>query len=116
MQIYGRIHRVGQLHLPRYTLLYGDVPAERRPAMALRRKMQSLNAQTTGLGSGAMDVTEQDVPGLLSERGNRAAERWASGNHGLNKHLANPVKSGSTGNREGERAPAHRPDPAARLA
>jgi hypothetical protein len=47
MQMLGRIHRTGQVELPSYTLLMGDLPAEKRPGAILCRKMASLNANTT---------------------------------------------------------------------
>ena len=31
MQMLGRVHRTGQVALPAYTLLMGDLPAEKRP-------------------------------------------------------------------------------------
>ena len=47
MQMLGRVHRTGQVALPAYTLLMGDLPAEKRPGAILCRKMASLNANTT---------------------------------------------------------------------
>jgi hypothetical protein len=47
MQTLGRIHRTGQVELPRFELLLSDLPAEKRPAAVLLRKMASLNANTT---------------------------------------------------------------------
>ena len=47
MQMLGRVHRTGQVVRPRYTLLMGDIPAEKRPGALLCRKMASLNANTT---------------------------------------------------------------------
>ena len=46
-QGWGRVHRTGQVALPAYTLLMGDLPAEKRPGAILCRKMASLNANTT---------------------------------------------------------------------
>lgn len=47
MQILGRVHRTGQIVVPKYTLLASDLPAEKRPAAVLMRKMASLNANTS---------------------------------------------------------------------
>ena len=38
MQMLGRVHRTGQVALPSYTLLMGDLPAEKRPGAILCRK------------------------------------------------------------------------------
>jgi hypothetical protein len=47
MQLLGRVHRTGQVVLPRYTQLVADIPSEKRPAAVLAKKMASLNANTT---------------------------------------------------------------------
>lgn len=47
MQILGRVHRTGQVVLPEYVQLVADVPAEKRPAAVLAKKMASLSASTT---------------------------------------------------------------------
>lgn len=47
VQTLGRIFRSGQVEDPRYQLLQTALPAERRPAAILAKKMASLNANTT---------------------------------------------------------------------
>lgn len=59
MQQIGRINRKGQDEdkLPRYLYLQTDLPAERRPAAVLTRRMAGLNANTTS-------NTQTDLSGL----------------------------------------------------
>lgn len=47
MQTLGRVNRTGQVELPEYTIITPDLPAARRPAAVLMRKLASLNANTT---------------------------------------------------------------------
>lgn len=56
MQVLGRIHRTGQIHLPRYTMLVSDLPAEKRPAAILMKKMASLNANTSANRESAVSL------------------------------------------------------------
>ncbi len=77
MQMLGRVHRTGQVELPSYTLLMGDLPAEKRPGAILCRKMASLNANTTAARETDISITnvvdfmnpygEQVVQELLAE-------------------------------------------------
>lgn len=55
MQIFGRINRKGQLHLPVYLMLESPIPAEKRLWSILKRKMSSLKANTTSNTSGSED-------------------------------------------------------------
>ena len=63
MQMLGRVNRTGQVVLPRYSQLVADVPAEKRPASVLAKKMASLNANTTASRTSA--VTAKDVPDFM---------------------------------------------------
>lgn len=73
MQMLGRIHRTGQIHLPEYTLLVTDLPAEKRPASVLMRKMGSLNANTSANKESAISL--QNVTDMMNEYGNQVAEQ-----------------------------------------
>nr|MCU0571101.1 strawberry notch C-terminal domain-containing protein [Oculatellaceae cyanobacterium Prado106] len=57
MQMLGRVHRTGQVALPSYTLLMGDLPAEKRPGAILCRKMAGLNANTTAARETDISIT-----------------------------------------------------------
>jgi predicted RNA methylase len=77
MQMLGRVHRTGQVALPSYTLLMGDLPAEKRPGAILCRKMAGLNANTTAARETDISISnvvdfmnpygEQVIVELLSE-------------------------------------------------
>jgi hypothetical protein len=56
MQTLGRIHRSGQVVKPEFILLQTALPAEKRPAAILGRKMAMLNANTTS--NAKTDVSE----------------------------------------------------------
>lgn len=61
MQMLGRIHRTGQVKLPRYTILNVDLPAEKRPTALLSKKMKSLNANTSSNTESATSVKAADI-------------------------------------------------------
>jgi len=44
----GRIHRTGQVNFPRYSYIVSVIPSEVRKLLMLRRKLRSLDANTTG--------------------------------------------------------------------
>jgi hypothetical protein len=56
MQTLGRIHRSGQVVSPEFILLQTALPAEKRPAAILGKKMSMLNANTTS--NAKTDVSE----------------------------------------------------------
>jgi hypothetical protein len=71
MQMLGRVHRTGQVVVPRYSQIIADIPAEKRPAAVLAKKMASLSANTTGARKGALAA--EDVPDFLNKYGDRVA-------------------------------------------
>jgi hypothetical protein len=71
MQMLGRVHRTGQVVVPTYSQLVADIPAEKRPAAVLAKKMASLNANTTASRGGAL--TAKDVPDFINEYGDMVA-------------------------------------------
>lgn len=60
MQMLGRIHRTGQIKLPRYTLGVSNLAVEKRAAAVLMRKMASLNANTTASKRSAVSLDAVD--------------------------------------------------------
>lgn len=60
MQMLGRIHRTGQVKLPKYTLATSTLAVQKRPAAVLMRKMGSLNANTTASKKGALTIEASD--------------------------------------------------------
>lgn len=71
MQMLGRIHRTGQVRLPSYIQMIANIPAEKRPAAILAKKMASLSANTTGARKGALSA--ENVPDFLNEYGDQVA-------------------------------------------
>jgi predicted RNA methylase len=67
MQMLGRVHRTGQVITPRYLQLFADVPAEKRPAAVLAKKMAGLSAATTANRQGALSA--EGVVDFLNEYG-----------------------------------------------
>ena len=95
MQSLGRIHRTGQVTLPRYTLFMTNAPAENRPAAVLLKKLKSLNANVTGSAGGNVSF---DVPDLINKVGDFVVGNWITENIELNEEMANPARF----NRDGE--------------
>jgi hypothetical protein len=95
MQMLGRVHRTGQVIKPAYIQLVGNVPAEKRPAAVLQKKMASLNANTTASRSSAL--TAKDVPDFMNEYGDRVAVSVMAENHDLHRALGEPIKFEDSG-------------------
>lgn len=89
MQMLGRIHRTGQVITPTYSQLIADVPAEKRPAAVLAKKMASLNANTTASRGGAL--TAKDVPDFINEYGDMVAVAYIADHPDLNPKLTFPI-------------------------
>jgi hypothetical protein len=80
MQMLGRIHRTGQVKLPRYTLLSADLPTEKRPSAVLSGKMKSLNANTSSNTDSATSVKVQD---MLNKYGDLVVGQYLADNPSL---------------------------------
>lgn len=77
-QMLGRIFRTGMGDTkPYYTVLASSIPSDARKINVLRKKMESLNAQTSSNREGAAGV---DVEDLINEYGDAAVEQWAENN------------------------------------
>jgi hypothetical protein len=95
MQMLGRVHRTGQVIVPKYSQLVADIPAEKRPAAVLAKKMASLNANTTASREGAL--TSKDVPDFINEYGDMIAATIVADDMALNTRLGSPVKIDENG-------------------
>lgn len=60
MQLIGRIHRTGQIHLPEYEIATSQLAVEKRPAAVLMRKMNSLSANTTANKDSVVELKTVD--------------------------------------------------------
>lgn len=98
MQMLGRVHRTGQIVVPKYSQLVADIPAEKRPAAVLAKKMASLNANTTASRSGAL--TAKDVPDFINDYGDSVAVNYLHDNPEMNYRLAGAVKRSEGGKLE----------------
>jgi hypothetical protein len=74
MQTLGRIHRSGQVVKPEFILLQTALPAEKRPAAILGKKMSMLNANTTS--NAKTDVSEGNTAvDIFNQYGDEVAYR-----------------------------------------
>lgn len=95
MQVLGRPFRTGQVIVPKYSQLVADIPAEKRPAAVLAKKMASLNASTTASRGGAL--TAKDVPDFINEYGDMIAATIIQDDPELNHRLGVAVKTDDNG-------------------
>jgi len=93
MQMLGRVHRTGQVVLPSYIQMIANIPAEKRPAAILAKKMASLAANTTGARKGALSA--ENVPDFMNEYGDQVAAAFMIDNPEMVDRLDIPVKEDS---------------------
>lgn len=93
MQTLGRVFRTGQVIPPTYQLIMSDLPAEKRPAAVLAKKMASLNANTTA--SKNSDTSFRNIPDFLNKYGDKVAAQVMADNPELSLALGSPVGEGS---------------------
>ncbi len=91
MQLLGRVHRTGQVVLPSFDQLVADIPATKRPAAILAKKMAELNANTTA--SRKTELTADDAPDFMNEYGDEIAARMMEDNPDLHQWMGNPLKT-----------------------
>lgn len=89
MQMLGRVHRTGQVVLPEYDQLVAGIPAEKRPAAVLAKKMASLNANTTASRDSAL--TSKEVLDFMNEYGDEVVARIMVDEPEINDLLGNPL-------------------------
>ena len=84
MQMLGRVHRTGQVGLPKYTILSVDLPTEKRPTAVLSGKMKSLNANTSSNTESATSVKTADI---LNKYGDQIVNQYLLDNLELAQQL-----------------------------
>ncbi len=94
MQTLGRVFRTGQVVPPTYQLILSDLPAEKRPAAVLAKKMSSLNANTTA--SRDSDTTFKNIPDFLNKHGDSVAAQVMEDNPELHRKMGAPLKDFSS--------------------
>jgi len=95
MQMLGRVHRTGQVIAPAYDQLVADVPAEKRPAAVLAKKMASLNANTTG--ARGSQFSSKETLDFINVYGDEAVASMMEDNREIHERLGEPL----SGNDEG---------------
>jgi hypothetical protein len=96
MQMLGRVHRTGQVVLPEYDQIVIGVPAAKRPAAVLAKKMASLNANTTASRDSAL--TSSDTIDFMNVYGDEVVANLMMEEPDIHYRLAEPLK----GKEEGE--------------
>ena len=90
MQMLGRANRFGQVIEPKFTLLMGDVPAEKRLGALLVNKMASLNANTTAARNS--DLSVSNVTDFMNAAGEEVVTELLEENPELEAMLSFPSK------------------------
>lgn len=105
MQVLGRVHRTGQVELPKYMLLLSNAPAENRPASVLVKKLAGLNANVTGSASGAVGF---DAPDILNEVGDEVVAAYLNDHKSVWEDLDKPIGESKGGTIEAEEGTARK--------
>ncbi len=86
----GRINRTGQIMKPIYDYIISSIPAQKRFMMMLKKKLKSLDANTTSNQKSSKSQLESDD--FLNKYGNKVVRQYMLENPELNKALDNPLK------------------------
>lgn len=90
IQTLGRVHRTGQVVKPAFTLLMGDIPAEKRPAAVLLKKMASLNANTTAARESGFSLGQ--ITDFMNAYGDQVAVELMVARPDLHGRLGRPIQ------------------------
>lgn len=98
MQMLYRVDRTGQVVKPSYSQLTADIPAEKRPAAILSKKMASLNANTTAAKGSAYEA--KNVPDFMNDYGDDIVASILEDDPELHAKLGSPpaLKPNQKGN------------------
>ena len=90
----GRINRTGQIYKPIYDYVISDVPAEKRFVMMLKKKLKSLDANTTSNQKQSAKIVESDD--FLNKYGDEVVFDYIVQNaeNGFNFMIGDPLKIG----------------------
>ncbi len=86
----GRINRTGQILKPIYDYIISSIPAQKRFMMMLKKKLKSLDANTTSNQKSSKSQLESDD--FLNKYGDKVVRQYMLENPELNKALDNPLK------------------------
>ena len=87
----GRINRTGQIFKPIYDYVTSAIPAESRSMMVLRKKLKSLDANTTSNQRQTSDA-QTNVEDFLNKIGDKIVFEYIKSDKDLNKRLGDPLK------------------------
>lgn len=85
----GRINRTGQIYQPIYEYISSVVPAELRTLMMLKRKLKSLDANTTS--SQRQNDKQLDCPDFENKYGNEIVTEWCRQNSMIYEAIDMPL-------------------------
>jgi len=91
MQLLGRVHRTAQVKLPKFSLIFSDLPAEKRPGAVLCKKLASLNANTTSHRQNT-GIKLDGVTDFMNQYGDAAAFEVMTSQPMLHEALGQPLK------------------------
>ncbi len=86
----GRINRTGQILKPIYDYIISAIPAQKRFMMMLKKKLKSLDANTTSNQKSSKSQLEADD--FLNKYGDKVVRLYMLENEVLNEALDNPLK------------------------
>ncbi|MBN2727825.1 MAG: strawberry notch family protein [Bacteroidales bacterium] len=86
----GRINRTGQILKPIYDYVSSAIPAERRLMMMLRKKLKSLDANTTSNQKQSENLL--NVDDFLNKYGDKVVTEYLFENAELNTELGDPLQ------------------------
>lgn len=98
IQLFGRVHRFGQVQTPEITVVVSDLPAERRIAAVLADRMARLNANTTANRDSSLSIISASH--FFSEYGEAAIETILDDYPEYNNKLEYPRDVYSNGDSE----------------
>jgi hypothetical protein len=85
----GRINRTGQIYKPIYDYVSSAIPAERRLMMMMKKKLKSLDANTTSNQKQSDNQVSSDD--FLNKYGDQVVHEYLMSNLELNKDLDDPL-------------------------
>lgn len=95
VQLLGRIHRTGQIHLPSFQFAMSAIPAQSRLMSMMMIKLKSLNANTSSNQN--RDKEMMNFPDFINKYGDRVVRDYLFENSALNYALGEPSMDGSNG-------------------
>lgn len=95
VQLLGRIHRTGQIHLPSFQFAMSAIPAQSRLMSMMMIKLKSLNANTSSNQN--RDKEMMNFPDFINKYGDYVVEQYLNENGQMKSALGNPNLEGSGG-------------------